>query len=427
MSDTDIEPLRRALRSQAAELAGTAAARIDTTSAWRDFRALRARASRRRRHLLTAVAVTATAGVAAAVAVAALLVVAPGRGRPPGLILHPQPVRGHRAPPDVRSYPLAGVTRIPVSAVQSVARLGPWLWAVQMVPPPGPATSRHFNLLKIDTRTQKVVLSVNAGQDPTVVAAGAGTVWRTMPDRARQVARIDPATGRVMLTVRLPAGNCGYLTFVGASLWAECGSGKQDSVFLELDHRTGSVRGRLGPVRGPIGYQSAFTPQGVWYTDNHAGLKVIFPTGASPSGQATITVRDPANPVSFVYTQSLVYGSGAVWALTSDGTVAKIDPVTREVVRTFRCGTIDPGCGPGLSFMAAGQGSLWFLVDGISGGHRTTSVLRASMSTGRPLGLVPVRPGSCGEPCYQIYDIGGRIWVPADAALVAIDPARLPG
>ena len=73
------------------------------------------------------------------------------------------------------------------------------------------------------------------------------------------------------------------------------------------------------------------------------------------------------------------------------------------------------------AFIEVGQDSLWLLADL---GH--TQVLRISLSTGQPLGRIRVG-GSCGQPCSQIYDVAGAVWVPSGSDIVRIDPARLPG
>jgi len=414
---------------------------VNTARAWREFLVLRDRASRnrRRQYMFVAAAATASAAIAATVALAVLRVPGPSlsSNRPPvgpGERHTTRPSRSTRLssstrassvpPANVRSYPRAVITRIPLSGVQYLAQDGNWLWAVQMVPPPGPLVARHFNLVKIGARTGRMVLRLNLGQNPVVVAAGEGTVWLTRPDQARQVARINPATGKVMMALRLRAArNCGYLTFVAGELWAECGSGKSGTVFLRLDPVAGHVLERLGPVRGPVGFQSAFTPGSVWYY-NDAGLNWVVPAHGR-RGFRALTLRGAAYP-SFVYAKSLVYEAGAVWVLTNDESIAKIDPASGHIERVFTCRNFDPACQVGLDFMTAGEGSLWFMDDGYSKGHQTTSVLRVSMATGKLLGRVNVHPGSCGQPCYQIYAASGTIWVPTLTELIGIDPARLP-
>ena len=47
-------------------------------------------------------------------------------------------------------------------------------------------------------------------------------------------------------------------------------------------------------------------------------------------------------------------------------------------------------------------------------------------SSGQPLGRIRVG-GSCGQPCSQIYDVAGAVWVPSGSDIVRIDPAHLPG
>ena len=136
-----------------------------------------------------------------------------------------------------------------------------------------------------------------------------------------------------------------------------------------------------------------------------------------------MTVNYPAYPVSFFYTQSMVYSEGSVWVLTNDESVAKIDPANGRVTETFGYQNYDPTSAGGLNFLAVGQGSLWFLADG----YPFSGVLRVSLATGKPLGRVPGIPSSsCGEPCSQIYVTSGAVWVADQVSLIRIDPARLP-
>ncbi|HXP21310.1 MAG TPA: hypothetical protein VN840_16830 [Streptosporangiaceae bacterium] len=410
MTDTDLEQRLRAL------LSGVPERRIDTGRGWRDFQSLRARASRNRRRRLTAAAV---AGIAAVLAIVPILLGSLGTGGS----RHPQASTSRASvsspPSSYRNFPGAVVARIPVAGVVGLAQDGNRIWAVAESTVPGSTT---FQLVGIDPRTGKVTISIGLGSTVRYAAAGDGAVWLdTTHGRSQgQLVRIDPVTGKIVATAHLRTGRCGYLTFSGGQLWAECSSSGFNEMLFHIDPATGRVLGRLGPVHSVIG-QIAVTPRGVWYADYSGIGGIVAGNGAGP-GPRAITVRDPSYPVSFAYTQSLVYSQGALWALTNDESVAKINPATGHVERVFSSASYDPKGAGGLDFLTAGQGSLWFLDDG----YPFSGVLRVSMATGRPLGGVTVRPGSCGQPCYQIYDTNGTIWVPTSTAIIGIDPARLP-
>jgi hypothetical protein len=408
MIDTDLEQRLQAL------LSATADHPIDTQRGWRKFQ-LRTGASSARRRRLAKMAVAGVAAVVIAAVAIPTLTRAPA-SRPAVGPSSPGPAAGHG--PATAVYPGAVVSRIPVYGIADLAQDGTRIWAVRTIP----STALRFQLVRIDLPTGQVRLRVNLGSIYRAVAAAGGRVWLTTP-RTRaggQVVRLDPATGKVIATLHLAAGHCGYLTFSGGKLWAECGSRRFNSVVFQLDPATGRVEGQLGPVRGPIG-QIALTPQGVWYATDSGVSAILASNGASP-GPRRITVHDQAYPDSIAYSQSLVYSQGAIWVLANDESVVKIDPVTGHVLRTYSYRSYDPAYNGGLNFLTAGQGSLWFLDDG----YPFSGVLRVSMATGKPLGGVRINSGSCGQPCSEIFDTNGTIWVPTLTSLIGINPAKLP-
>ena len=411
MTDADLE------RRLTAMFSDTSQRPIDTDRAWRELRLRRSRAghSRRRWFAATAAAV-AVAVVAAAVPLLTgiLSAVPSGRTEPgPGLA-------GKRSgvPASPGRFPGAVVARIALSGVGIVVQDGSQAWAVRDIT----QTGDIGQLVRIDLRTDKVTLRVDLGPGSRsrVEAAGGGTVWLTTTHGSAQgqLVRIDPATGQVIATLHLPVGRCSYLTYSAGRLWAECAVGRASSQFLRINPVTGRVDGRLGPVRGQFGGEIAVAPRGVWYLTG-SGISGLVGLGASARA---ITVTDQAYPVSFAYAQSLVYSQGALWALTNDESVAKIDPATGRVLRIYTYASYDPADNAGLDFLAVGGGSLWFLDDG----YPSSGVMRVSEATGRPLGEVTVPAGACGQPCSQIYVYGNAVWVPTMETLLRIDPARLP-
>ena len=106
-----------------------------------------------------------------------------------------------------------------------------------------------------------------------------------------------------------------------------------------------------------------------------AAAVVALTTGGSSSdpalGDGVAAIEDPSGGVaSFTATAppgNVAVGEGAIWVLgtSGDGTVSRIDPRTRKVVKTFKP--------PGLpSELAAGEGALWV---GNAGGRGDTNEL----------------------------------------------------
>jgi DNA-directed RNA polymerase specialized sigma24 family protein/streptogramin lyase len=384
---------------------------VDTGRGWRELQALRSRASRNRGAL-------AVAGLAAAVAIA--FTVPALSGGPTAVTRATAPVnRSGSTPAAVRTFPRAIVASIPVSGVIDIVQDGTQVWAISA---PIQAGASAYRLVGIDLRADKITLQMAIGSAPRVVAAGDGEVWLTTAQGSAggQVVRIDPATGKIIATLHLAAGQCDYVTFSSGRLWAQCGSGRTNSVLLRINPITGQVQRRLGPVRGPVG-QSLVGPSGAWYLTGYSGISEEIGTGGG--AHAFANLDSTTISAGFAYAQSLVYGQGSLWTLTNDEHVAKINPGTGHIERLYTAASYDPAGAGGLNVLTVGQGSLWFLDDG----YPFSGVLRVSMVTGRPLDGVTIPAGACGSSaCSQIYDIGGRIWVPTMTALLEIDPARLP-
>ena len=176
-----------------------------------------------------------------------------------------------------------------------------------------------------------------------------------------------------------------------------------------MDASTGTIHNLV--------YSFVAGPEGIWYSTG-SKLRQVDPSGTRLTG---VTVNDS----SYQFTLSdaeLALGHGAVWALSGDEDVARIDPATGGITAVVSYRSFDPTYAfTGGPFIDVGQDSLWLLAD-----LARTQVLRVSMSTGQPLGRVRIG-GSCGQPCSQIYDIAGAVWVPSGNEIVRIDPARLPG
>ena len=424
MTDTDLEQRLQELRvaDMAAEAAGS---RIDTGRAWRELRLLRSRRNRnRRRGLTVAVAITAAAAIA--------IVVPTLRGGRSAIPDNGQPSEPSTGPSGgsgpIPMYPGAIVARIPLGGVINLVGDAAQAWAIRMG---GHLGATSYQLTRIDLRSNTVTRRSDLGKRPESIALGGGALWLTTPfGQVRgQVARLDPANGKVVATLHLPAGRCTGLAYAGGQLWAACEVIMAKGLeFFRVDPATGRVDWRAGPAPEQLGWKAlpapnqlgsmaAAAPGSVWYASYSSGVRGLI----DQSGQARpVTVHDLAFPTSFAYTQELVYGDGAIWAITSDESVARIDPASGRVTRFYTYRTYDPHYYGGLGFLVVSHGSLW-LSDGVL-------VLRVSMATGRPVAGVTAGPGVCNEQlCVPLYSTPGAIWMPGMKQLIRIDPARMPG
>jgi len=410
----DVEAATRYLRGDTPRPAEAPGA-VDIDRAWHEFQGLRA--SARRRFTVTVAAAGLGAMIAAALPV---LVVRLTAGQPPRLILP----KVQRPPPIPPSEPGAIAARIPVSGIAGLTTAGGQLWAIG-----GPGPQRRFQLVEIDPRNGMVGRRVRLAWQPTSVTAGAGEVWLGTPfGRQRgQVQRFDPATGRPVGTLHLPAGRCFQIAYGARSLWADCQINRLDSIeFLRIDPQTGQVTWRSGPVIaapgsgqfGPVNTAPmAVAPTGLWYATSSGVAGFVGPD------LQQVSVRPPAFTINLKVTTALLYSEGFMWAMAGDdGSVAKIDPATGRVLRIYTF--FSYGLGQGLS-LTVGQGSLWLLDNG---DFVRPSVLQASITTGRIKARVS-GPRLCGAggfwECGQIYATPGAIWVTCTDWLARIDPGRL--
>jgi DNA-binding beta-propeller fold protein YncE len=150
-----------------------------------------------------------------------------------------------------------------------------------------------------------------------------GSLW--VSDFKGSVVRIDPAAHRMIARIGVPAG-LGPIAAEGGSVWLRSTTleGCSGGLWLvRIDAATNRAFPRQSVSRGA---GLAATPGAVWVP------QCLWP----PNGidrldrDGTLTARAPVTNA-----EAIVAGSGGLWAISHDGTVAEIDARTARVTQRY--------------------------------------------------------------------------------------------
>jgi glutamine cyclotransferase len=214
-------------------------------------------------------------------------------------------------------------------------------------------------VVRVDPRSTRVVARFPAGQSPAGLAVGAGTVWVTQPD-TDQVVRLDPATGQVVATIglgRLPfevaRGDRRFvplLVAVGAGAgWVATARG----ALARIDPASNRVVAVLKlPPKGPAGI--AVAGRSVWVAAGSHGVAQI--DTATNRLRRTIRLKIDAERIAAGGEAVWVAGRSTDPSFEPAGAIARIDAATGRVQTV-----IPSGLPTGL---AAGPGAVWVTVRG---------------------------------------------------------------
>jgi virginiamycin B lyase len=200
-------------------------------------------------------------------------------------------------------------------------------------------------VLRLDPATGKVLARIPLPADLQVleegsVGSGAGFVWVVTTGDQRTLVKIDPTTNKVVDRVPVEVGVVAARVGEGA-LWTT-------NVVTGAVDRRDPATGRL-VTSVPTGKGARFFAVGegaVWVQNNIEGTV----TRVDPaSNRAVATIRVDVGPVDG---GDLAVGGGFVWARVTDSLVAKIDPATDTVVARY-----SPPQGSGS--VAADAGAVW--------------------------------------------------------------------
>jgi ABC-type branched-subunit amino acid transport system substrate-binding protein/DNA-binding beta-propeller fold protein YncE len=254
---------------------------------------------------------------------------------------------------------------------------------------------------RIDSETAEVVKTFEPGGLPAEIAAGGGALWvgnvggNDFATTLVSVSRIDPDSGRVTRTTKLPGGDAGSLPTAGLPRIAVGDGGvwaiNPDGSVSRIDPRTGRIVARIR-TEFPA-WTIAAGEEGVWYLSIDNGQAVM---GIDPrTNRVTQTVK-----VGAEFLWGVAVGGGSVWTTAqAEGLLWRIEPGPDPITRTI-------DVGPGVTFVAYGDGAAWTgnYMDGtVSRVDPDTNDVTTKTSVGTPQAL------AVGEDAAWVSVAGGTI------------------
>ncbi len=205
------------------------------------------------------------------------------------------------------------------------------------------ASTGPYAVHRIDPKTNTLLATVTLPGEPCAgLAIGFGSLWVPLCTATPSLAKVD-LTGNRLMTV-FPVGPAAAEGGVATSA---------DSVWLVVD-KLGSLA-RIDPASGAIGqtvklpagsYNPYFNDGVIWVT-RAEGAAVTAVDAVSGAILSTV----PTGPKPRFLTAT----AGAIWTLNQgDGTLTRIDAQTRQATKTIALGT--PGRGGDIG---AGAGKIW--------------------------------------------------------------------
>jgi virginiamycin B lyase len=192
---------------------------------------------------------------------------------------------------------------------------------------------------RIDPKTNKRVASVPLPGEPCAgLATGFGSLWVPMCTAVPSLAKVDLAANRLTAVFAVgPAAAEGGITTGAGSVWLIV---DKSGTLARIDPLTGTIR---QTVKVPAGsYNPYFSDGQIWVTRAEgAELTRVDAT----AGAVIAAVRTGPNP------RFLTAAGGAIWTLNQgDGTVTRVDAQTQQATTTIALDT--PGHGGDISFGA---------------------------------------------------------------------------
>ena len=204
-------------------------------------------------------------------------------------------------------------------------------------------SSGPYAVHRIDPKTNQRVATVTLRGEPcSGLATGFGSLWVPLCGKAATLAQVDLRSNRVVNVFRVgPAAPEGGIATSPDSVWLVVD--KKGSL-VRIDPASGAL---LQTIKVPSGSYNPFYSDGRIWVTRAEGSEVTSVDAAT--GAVLGSVRTGPGP------RFLTAGGGAVWTLNQgDGTLTRIPTASNQSPKTIALGT--PGHGGDISF---GLGMVW--------------------------------------------------------------------
>jgi streptogramin lyase len=188
-------------------------------------------------------------------------------------------------------------------------------------------------LARLDPRTNKVSGLIGIGEElgsdrPCGVAVGEGAVWLTTLEG--RLARVGRQTGRLARVI--PTDEAACVAAGAGGVWV---TSPNRGVVTRVDPETFEIVAEI-PLDGfpqgiAVGFGSVWVAAGDPPDGAHGGVSRIDPS----TTEVVRTILVPHLPVPN-RPEFLATGAGSVWLTSNNGTIAQVDPRANQLVDTIR-------------------------------------------------------------------------------------------
>jgi streptogramin lyase len=184
--------------------------------------------------------------------------------------------------------------------------------------PAGAKADYYPAVARIDPATDETLrpIAFPKGNLVSSIVFAEGKLWTGFRDGTLR--GLDPATGKILETFRLP-GEVDELAFGDGSLWA---LDSFDRNVKRVNLRTQKVDATIDLGSDPSDITAG--PQGVWVLSSSLGAVIPINPVSNEAGSA---IRVGDSPTA------IVEGFGATWVSDQDGFVRRIDPRSHQITR----------------------------------------------------------------------------------------------
>jgi hypothetical protein len=282
---------------------------------------------------------------------------------------------------------------------------------------PGEPVITH--LKRVDPRTGEVVevIPLKGSWGFPELAVGAGSVWVSNgefsdPKPGRYpgdlVLRVDPQTKRVVdqIPVDTPTG----LDFGFGSVWVTSGS---YGTLSRIDPKTGEVVAKIDVDHGAVDVAVDESSGAVWvgglsWKTKPENNKLSRVDPATNRVVAEIPIRADARDGG---ADNVAVGEGAVWVLSVDARILKVDPETNKVADM-----VSVGYASWESPLVVYGGGVWAMVQ-----TETIRLVRVDPSTMHVVAYEDLRPFYSIAP-GALAAGGGYVWFSSGKGLARVSP-----